>query len=72
VVFEAWLHGDAGAFFVAGTTDVVAVRDGGVTALEGTTDDEALLDALSAVGLSKAAVRPAQAVRAATSAVKRR
>jgi hypothetical protein len=70
--FEAWLHGDAGAFFVAGTTDVVALRDGSVTVLEGDLDDDALLDALSAVGLSKAAVRPVEAVRAATAAKKPR
>jgi hypothetical protein len=70
--FEAWLHGDAGAFFVAGTTDVVAVRDGAVTALEGELEDDALLDALSAVGLSKAAVRPLRAVAAATVAKKSR
>ncbi|MBL8679542.1 MAG: hypothetical protein JNK05_10270 [Myxococcales bacterium] len=71
-VFEAWLHGDAGAFFTAGTTDVIVVRDGGVTVLEGGLDDEALADALSAIGLSKAAVRSVQSVHAATSAAKRR
>jgi hypothetical protein len=73
-VFEAWLHGDSGTFFVAETTDVVAVRDGGVTAMEDAhNDNDALLVALSTVGLSKAAVRPVAAVRAATlSANKRR
>ncbi len=62
MVFEAWLHGDAGALFNVLTTNVIAVCDGGVTAFEAELDVEVLSDAVSALGLSKCAVRPLQGV----------
>ena len=66
-LYEAWLYaGDSGAFFVAGKTTVIAQRIQDATTTGKPND--ALCDALSAIGYSSKAVRAVADVRAATEA----